>query len=408
MSVLAIALPPEAAGPYPYATSDDGEAVARSGATAANLLPAAGRGVDVIAVVPADALSWHQVQLPRGINARSARLRATLVGLLEDRLLDDPAELHFALDPEAADGAPCWVAVCRRGWLQDHLQALEAAGRPVARIVPELDPRTDPPLLWIIGAPEHAELLLAGAPIPGGVQVLPADRGALDLLRAQMDEAALGTIQVAAEPAVAALAEELTGRTSLRLDSSAARLLAATRSSWDLAQLEFARSGAAWATRRVSAALSQLWRARQWRPLRWGLALLLVAQLIGVNWSAHQARRQLAQLRTQINEALTQTFPSVRVVVDAPAQMTREVALLQQRAGALAPGDLEALLGVLAALPGRTQTPSGLSYSTGQLSARGAPIAGSQLAQAQADAKARGLQLTQDDQGLVLRTGGGS
>jgi general secretion pathway protein L len=405
MSVLAIALPADPTAGYPYVTSDDGETVARSGVAAAELLPAAGRGVDVVAMAPASALSWHAVQLPRGINGRSARLRPTLVGLLEERLLDDPDDLHFALGPSAKDGERCWIAVCRRAWLRSHLEALEAAGRSVARIVPELDPQADPPVLWISGTPEHAELLLAGAPIPGGVQVLPAERGALDLLRAQMDEAARGSVRVTAEPAVAALAEQITGRSSLALGTAAERMLTANRSSWNLAQLEFTRSGAAWATRRLGTAASQLWHARQWRPLRWGLALLLATQLVGVNWHAQQMHTDLARMRTQINATLTQTFPDVRVVVDAPVQMAREVALLRQRAGALAPGDLESMLGALANLPGRTQTPSALSYTTGQLSLKEAPLAAAQLAQAQDEMKARGYQLSQDSQNLVLRAG---
>ena len=60
------------------------------------------------------------------------RLRSILEGLLEDRLLDDPAQLHFALQPGARAGSPVWVAVCDRSWLRDHLQG--AGGSQAARI----------------------------------------------------------------------------------------------------------------------------------------------------------------------------------------------------------------------------------------------------------------------------------
>ncbi len=65
--------------------------------------------------------------IPLGANQQTPRLRSILEGLLEDRLLDDPAQLHFALQPGARAGSPVWVAVCDRSWLRDHLQALEAA-----------------------------------------------------------------------------------------------------------------------------------------------------------------------------------------------------------------------------------------------------------------------------------------
>ena len=68
---------------------------------------------------------------------------------------------------------------------------------------------------------------------------------------------------------------------------------------------------------------------------------------------------------------LTQTFPSVQLVVDAPVQMSREVAALQLAAGGLGASDLEPMLAALGASlpPGRT--PSAIDYSAGQLRLRG-------------------------------------
>ncbi len=121
MSLLILALPPGPAPSYAWATSADGQHLSAHGTAAADLLPAAGRGVEVVAVLPATQLSWHRVQLPRGVGPRSPRLRATLAGLLEEQLLDEPEQLHFALDPDAGAGGPAWVAVCHSRWLAAHL-----------------------------------------------------------------------------------------------------------------------------------------------------------------------------------------------------------------------------------------------------------------------------------------------
>ena len=140
MSTLIVFLSPPGAPPaadYRYALTLDGHAVTDHGSVPLALLPHTGRtGGDVVAVVPARALSWHRVTLPKGTGANSPRLRAVLEGLLEERLLDDPAALHFALEPGHRPGQPVWVAACNRAWLQASVLALESANRPVARIVP--------------------------------------------------------------------------------------------------------------------------------------------------------------------------------------------------------------------------------------------------------------------------------
>src|SRR5207237_8097175 len=117
------------------------------------------------AVVPATMLSWHRVELPKGVTARTPRLRAVLEGLLEDRLLDDPETLHFALQPNARADAAVWIATCNREWLRGAMQLLEGAGRPVARIVPEFAPQAQP-ALYAMGDPEDALLVVTG---PEGV-----------------------------------------------------------------------------------------------------------------------------------------------------------------------------------------------------------------------------------------------
>ena len=93
MTTLIVKLPQQAATAateFAYALSSDGVTVDRHSRAAANLLPHHnGSGDEVVAVVPARALSWHQAELPQGVSTTSTRLRAVLEGLLEERLLDE-------------------------------------------------------------------------------------------------------------------------------------------------------------------------------------------------------------------------------------------------------------------------------------------------------------------------------
>ncbi len=405
MSLLLIALPPSPVGSYEFATSRDGQGTTAHGNAAPALLPPAGRGVEVVAVVPAALLSWQRVQLPKGIGPGSPRLRATLSGLLEDQLLDDAENLHFALEADTSGGGAVWVAVCDRAWITSHMQALESAGRVVNRIVPEVSPRTGVLHVHVIGVPERAQILATGDDVPGGVQVLPLGPGALALLPAAKEsnqENRTPPYDLLAEPAVAALAEEHLGRQPV-IQQLADRLLEASRSNWDLAQFEFSRGGRARAAKRAGAIWRDLMHAPAWRPARWGLALLLMAQVIGLNWWAWEARNDLVERRHKINAALQQTFPQVKVVVDASVQMSREVAALRQATGAPSARDLEPILSAFALVAPDGVSPSAFEYSSGELRARGIKVSASELSEANQRLRPLGYQLQTETDAVVLR-----
>ena len=347
---------------YVAVSSGDGRAAARHTTAPVTLLPApSGAGSELVLVAPASALSWHRVDLPKGLGPRSPRLRQVLEGLLEDRLLDEPDNLHFALEPRPPSGAPAWVAVCDRAWLRSAFQTLEAAGRPASRIVPEFAPEGDP-VLFALGDPDNALLVCAGR---DGVFTLPLSSASLALLPA-LPEAT----PVVAEPAVAVLAEQVLQRTP-QLQPTAERLLMAARSAWDLAQFEFASSGRDRAFKRLSTGWAGFLRAPQWRPARWGAVLLVLVQLVALNAWAWKERSSLAAKRDATRTMLTQTFPHVRAVIDPPLQMEREVAALRQLTGAASGRDLETMLGAIAtaAPPGRSAT--AIEYSGTELRVRG-------------------------------------
>lgn len=119
--------------------------------------------------------------------------------------------------------------------------------------------------------------------------------------------------------------------------------------------------------------------APEWRAARWGVALLLLVQLAGINAWAFKERNALEAKRTSVRTILTQTFPSVQLVLDAPLQMAREVAALQQSTGEVAPPDFEPMLRALAASLPNARPPSAIDYGTGQLRLRGLGLTPAEL-----------------------------
>lgn len=402
MSLLVIALPPGPPATYAFATSADGQGLQQHGSAAPALLPVGRRGVEVVAVVPAAQLSWQQVQLPRGVGPGSPRLRSVLDGLLEEQLLDDVQTLHLAVAPDAQGGAITWVAVCDRAWLAAHLAALDAVERPATRIVPESRPRGSGPLRLILtGEPEHAQLLASGPGVPGGVLALPFGPGALALLPAH-DQ---GPVELLAEPAVAALAEQTFGG-NVAVQSPAQRLLAASRGQWDLAQFDLARTGRARAAKRLAALWRELVHAPRWRPVRWGVGLLVLVNLFGLNLLAWRTQQDLAARQAANRALFTGTFPEVKVVVDAPAQMGRELTRLRQATGAASARDLEPMLQALGQLAGAHKAPAAIEFTAGELRLRGMQLAASELESANQRLRPLGYQLRTDGDAAVLRQEG--
>lgn len=400
MSALIVhfpAQPVSASTEFDYALTTDGSTVQSHGSAQAALLPApTGAGAEVVAVVPTAMISWHRVELPKGTAAGSPRLRAVLEGLLEDRLLDEPESLHLALQPQPRGSAPSWVAACDRAWLRSAVQALEAAERPVSRIVPEFAPEGDP-VLYALGDPQQPLLVVAGSQ---GVTALPLSSHALPLLPA-LSEATL----CMAEPAVAALAEQVLHRQPL-LQQAPQRWVQSAQSPWDLAQFEFSSSGRARALKKLGTAWADLLAAPQWRPARWGVLLLVAINLLGINAWAWRERSALEDKREVIRRTLTQTFPQVKVVVDAPVQMAREVAALRQLTGATSGRDLEAMLGALSTSAPPERPVGALEFSGGELRIRGLAYTPDEVTTVGAALKSQGYSSVVQGETLVLTQAG--
>jgi len=322
---------PEEAAEWAYVLSADGVQATRQGQCAVADLPAAQTTVAVLA--PGE-VAWHRVTAPK---APAARLRAALAGLLEEALLDDDSDLHLATSPGWKAGEPGWVAAIGKARLKTQIEALEAAGHAVDRLVPAWGPGEGvaahvfnpgdgrgPHLAW---RDEQGPLCL---PLAGG--------GARGLLARQPADL---PVQWSASPDCATDAAELAGDNVAAL-SQGEYLLAAARAPWNLRQFDLAPQ------RRSSRMAREAWRRflqePAWRAVRWGLLAVLGVQLLGVNVWAWQQRHALATQKTAITSLLQTSFPQVRAVIDPPVQMQKEVDLLRAAAGQPGEADLEPML----------------------------------------------------------------
>jgi general secretion pathway protein L len=356
MSTLILTLPlasGNGAPEYDYVLTTDGLQLGSHGRASAALLPAQpGRGIEGVAVIPARALSWHAISLPERVLAsllrgrlEPARVRGVLTGVLEEQLLDDAEQLHFAIfaapPAEAGGAARAWVAVCARAWLRESLLALETAGHRIARIVAECTPSLPGTATALLsGDLQPAQMLLC---TPQGVSLLPLLPASLALAQAQE------ALEVWAEPGVMALAEQHFGsRASLQTHGQ--RLLQAAQSPWNLAQLEFSASRGGRFFKRLASGWQQVWLAPQWRPARWSLLALLLVQVLALNALAWHQRALLEDKRAAVQSVLTQTFPEVRLVIDAPLQMQRAVDDLARAHGVGAGLDLGRVLSIIGPL----------------------------------------------------------
>ena len=415
MALLVILLPPPPradavalAEPAPLAwlLSPDGLTLTRQGESAPALCPKAD---SVVVVLPAISVAWHHPSAPR---APANRLRAALGGVLEEQLLADDEQVHLALAPGVQPGAPVWVAALHKPWLLAHLAALAAAGLVVDRLVPALAPVLRPAGAALAASDNTASGHFFSAAAADGAAGADADWLALSdadgALCLPLSGALARTLQArwsargavfSATPAAAAAAEHwLSAPVAVR--SAAELALAAVRSPWNLLQFDLAPQ------HRSSLALGKLGRqllSPAWAQARWGLAALLVLQLLGLNVTAWQQQHALTEKRSAMDALLRSSHPQVRAVLDAPLQMQRETAALRLAAGVPGDEDFEPLLAAAAAAwPDGLPPPTQLSFETGRLSLPAASLPPPQTEQLRSRLQPGGWALDNSEDRLVI------
>jgi general secretion pathway protein L len=299
----------------------------------------------------------------------------------------------------AKEGGITLVAVCHKQWLRDVLAPLQAAGLTVQRLVPEISPSTQP-MLHVMGTPDFSQSVLSHAQ---GVSLLPPNTAHWSAFTPISSQ----ELVVHAEPSMVERVQQLLSLQP-QLQTAAQRWVKSAQSDWDLAQGEWAQGRSQRGLRWLQATWQTVWHAPIWRPVRIGVLALLLVQVVGLNvfaWREHKAQQsQMAALK----QILTQTFPAVTLVIDAPLQMQREVEALKQKSGAVSDTDFEPLLVALAGvLPSGTSnaTPTQLHFANQALRIHGVSF---DSASANRQLKAKGLQLRDEGNDVwVLQAEGG-
>ena len=387
---------------YVYVTSTDGIDIEAQGESAAPLLPT--RSV-VIAVVQEADVSWHRITLPK---APASRLRMALVGVIEEALLEDAETVHLAVAPLAVAGQPTWIAAVDRSWLHDELAALQKAGVFVDRVVPMAWP--DDPPSGHFHAPASGVGTVEGAVITwasmDGVATVRLDGG---LARALIPQPVSPTTRWTAAPMAAAAAERWLGA-PVNVMPTEQRLLQAGRSLWNLRQFDLARR-----TRGARAIGDWMRQAMSpaWRPVRIGVALLVLAQIVGLNlWAWHQ-KGVVESRRAAIQALVKKTFPRVSdadIQRDPAAVMLRETQSLRTLAGKPGESDLEPMLqAAAAAWPGERPPVETVRFEAGKLSLAANGWSDAQIEQFRSVLRPVGVRVDASEGRLILtRSRGGA
>jgi general secretion pathway protein L len=254
-----------------------------------------------------------------------ARLKAALPGLVEERILGDPADAVLVAGPQQPDGTRP-VAVAQRDWLESLVRTLRAQGAHAVSAYPAqlclpLHPGS------VTAAIGGGELLLRQGLYQGlGLVLDGSPAAALQMARQLAGDAPL-VLYVPPEQLgeYQALASEAGPGITLEADDWAHWIAGAKSATFDLVP-GLGAAGAA---------------ARDWRRWRWPvrLALLaLVVNLVGLNIDWLRLRREATALR----QSMVQTFHSVYPkdpAIDPLAQMRQNIARAKASTGQLAPDE---------------------------------------------------------------------
>jgi general secretion pathway protein L len=341
-----------------------------------------------------------------------SKLRLALPNLLEERLLSDPADCHFAFTPQARSAtttigaAPKLpVAVIDRGLLTSALDALSEAGyRPRAA---------------------YSEIYVVPAPAAGVLSVrLDRGRGIArsgkhDGFAFEFDGASvpaplmlavrqLGIKRVQAYGRDAGKLAQFAEALGVAVDASQREIdVAATETAVNLLQGAFAPGGLL-----GSLSLPKFTAAKFKAPLIWS-GVAAATFVIGMNAYWLKLEAEAKAIRTQMETAFRSAFPEATAVVDPVLQTQRQLGALRARAGIPSADDFSVLNAQAAQLLSLAPIGSvaGIEYREGALRVKFKPGAADNPAlqntlRAQAIQLGLNLRFEADGSARIMPSGG--
>jgi general secretion pathway protein L len=312
-------------------------------------------------VVPASRVLFTRINLPV---ASAAKIRKLLPFAVEDKLLSNPETIHAVAGTRGLNGETP-VAVVDKGWVNELMARLLQAKIQPHSLVPET---TLPPL------PERGWCMVwdgaRGFVRTGAMDGMSFDGGdantpPLELLLA-LDEA---RAKNAAPEKIILLASDSSVHPDFVRWHEQLGVPFELGGIWDNAhahpqasQFNFLQGDYA-PSHKMDDALARA------KPI-WIIAGIIAALHIGatmVDWAL--LKNQKSALQSQMTERFKKVFPDAKVIVDAPLQMSRNLAELRRAGGVADASDFLPLLGVLSnavsATPNARTT--GLQYDKGRL-----------------------------------------
>jgi general secretion pathway protein L len=282
-----------------------------------------------------------------------AKLRQALPNLLEDRLLSESSDLHFAFEPPARSSGSTTLAaqpkiavsVIDRGLLTRALDVFSETGIRVRAA--------------------YSEIYSVPAPA-AGVLALRVDRGR-GIARSARHEGFAFDLEGGGLPPPIALAVRqlgvkrlwVFGRDSAKLQAAGHEAgiqvdvsqrdvdLSAADTAVNLLQGPFAQGGLFGGL--SIAGLPKLTFARLKAPLIWA-AVAVATFIVGMNIYFFKLETEARDLRSQMENAFRSAFPEATAVVDPVLQTQRQLSGLRARAGIASADDFSVLNAQLAQL----------------------------------------------------------
>lgn len=357
MSILYIRHPSKAVAdaataalPCRFALASNSGAVEREAwSTLPGLADAIRHATRVVLLLAACDVSLLRVKVPP---LSGVRLKTALPNLVEDQLLSDPAACVFAVD--ASQDGMRTVAIVGRAWLEQLSATLTALGARQLAVLPAQLCLPYQPAALVADVTEYGtntEIAWRWSEHQGGGFCLDTDAG--NAAHAAID--ALRMLALHAAPQTALILHVAPASVAAYQQAAAAGVAAAGQP--ELQQLPPLQIVAAdWAScvaaaKTVTLDLMAGLRAStgsqlRWRPWRWPAALALLALLVnvvGLNVSAMQMRREADGLQNGMLQTFRTAFPKERVIIDPLAQMQQKIGAIRQGAGQAEPDDFLAL-----------------------------------------------------------------